>query len=263
MPDFEVMGAGVAEGLEKAASNIFEIRKYKTDLALQKEKFNLDKKVKDAQLKKAEFDLEEAQRNAEEDAFIFAQLKREMGGNNLSGGGGYSGARSASVAGQGRSRSVFPYNIGRSGGKFTMTPKKGKELIQDKIIAGAPLSPGEQKFYDENMKKKDSSSLNKPTKETLEEISTMVSTGEVKTQAEALDVIERNREALELENVDIDYLTTQITNTLPQEYDPATMPERVASFVTKGIAGQTAPRKKKYGRWYEKHKDGKWHLVEE
>jgi len=48
--------SGIAQGLEKAATNLQNISMKKEELRVEREKFALDKKVKDAQLKKLEFE---------------------------------------------------------------------------------------------------------------------------------------------------------------------------------------------------------------
>jgi hypothetical protein len=49
------IGVGIAQGLEKATSNLMSIQLAKYKLQQDKEAFEMDKKVKDAQLKQAEF----------------------------------------------------------------------------------------------------------------------------------------------------------------------------------------------------------------
>ena len=48
--------SGLAQGLEKAATNLQNISTKKEELRVEKEKYALDKKIKDAQLKKLEFE---------------------------------------------------------------------------------------------------------------------------------------------------------------------------------------------------------------
>lgn len=47
---------GIAVGADRAASNLFAINQAKQKLAMEEERFGLDKKVKNAQLKKMEFE---------------------------------------------------------------------------------------------------------------------------------------------------------------------------------------------------------------
>lgn len=50
------IGLGIAQGLEKASANIYNIRQAKQELDMKKENMALDKRVKETLLKKYEFD---------------------------------------------------------------------------------------------------------------------------------------------------------------------------------------------------------------
>ena len=60
--------AGIAEGMEKGVDNYTKLKEKQAENKLEQEKWGLDKKIKDAQLKKLEYDVspEEYQRKKEE-----------------------------------------------------------------------------------------------------------------------------------------------------------------------------------------------------
>lgn len=103
--------------------------------------------------------------------------------------------------------------------------------------------------------------LNKATKDQLQGLAAGIGGGDFKTKKDALDMLEQNADALAMSGVDIDYLKQKIEEVLPDEYDSATFKERwiEKSPLKHFMKGQKFDRRKKYGVWYEKQEDGKWH----
>jgi len=61
--------AGLAQGIDRATQNLFNIAMYKYKLKQENEMFGLDKKIKELQLKKAEFSMEPEQIALETEKF--------------------------------------------------------------------------------------------------------------------------------------------------------------------------------------------------
>ena len=104
-----------------------------------------------------------------------------------------------------------------------------------------------------DIEKKDK--INTATQKQLTLLANDIQTGKIKTIKDVETIANQNREAFEMNQVDIDYILSEAQKILPEKYDPAT---KIEKFFGK----QKYPQKQKYGHTYEQREDGKWHRLD-
>jgi len=245
MPSGLSTSRGIAQGLEKATGNIMSIMAAKSKLEQEKERNKVDSSYKNAQLKKMEFDVSEAEGRARREKDMYQKIfgDRQSFGAGYKAGGGVTEQQN-----QVDYRDVLPPGVSYRSGDITI--KGGKELQE--------LTPYQKSTLaekDEEKRVQKSNALDFIDQLVNESSQSGKLTSKGKKYKYSPDLIKR---AVQQRFKNIDVRDPDIVNAIPSSIDPATTRER-----NWGV--QKFPRKQhpSNGRTYERREDGKWHLLGE
>jgi hypothetical protein len=146
------IASGIAQGIEKATYNIYQIGMAKEKLNQQKELFTLDKKVKEAQLKRYEKDpnadpeiyAQQVDITKKENRLMESKLNAQLGILSASEKG-----NKVELEGWNKKADILnSFALGASTQKISID-----EQVKRKVALGQPLSTGEKQLWDRMGKK--------------------------------------------------------------------------------------------------------------
>jgi hypothetical protein len=161
------IGAGIAQGLDQATKNLFNISVARHKLKQENEIFNIEKKQKELEIKKMEYVLSPEQLEAEQQKLKAETAAKTSEYNlNLLKMNSAASAEQRKVEEHTKAMAMFdkfiqsgnpvPYGTSINVGGMTIRGTADADLtaIREKVGKGMPLTPGEQKLYDDIIKKK-------------------------------------------------------------------------------------------------------------
>lgn len=226
--------SGIAQGVERATTNLFNISVAKEKLKRDREQSDLGFKIKKLQIKKAEHELSpeqvkfeneklKAETQAKKSAYNLSEIKIDT-------------ARQKNERDKQESEQALDFLDTMERG--TADPDtKWKYKIGNLTLSGG----GEEK-------------VNTVTQAELKNLSTAIEQGKITTQKDLQLLAEKNRDALQMKGVDVDYLISEGQRILPESVDRAGKWER---FTGK----QKYDRRVKDGKLEEQREDKKWYSV--
>jgi len=267
---------GIAQGLERGTSNIMNIMMQKKKLDQQKEQNKIINKYRTAQTDMLDMKLKQAAKKSkrQEDMFktVMNQVKGFSAGSgqgqSYGGGGDISGGRenpylnlpmggrnTPSGGNTGMTPQDFDWNMNTSGEMSFSRRDKEKQFKEDiiKRYRSDPNSVSAEEKYKIGLGK--STEIDEKTQEQLDLIADAISDGSISSQAQALQILEGNKDALIAKGINVESIEQKIKEALPEDYS---YQKGKSGFL--GM-GKIADKKTRNGITYEKREDGKWHPV--